>query len=59
MQLGRQDAADKAYVPTSEMKSYIPKRAGKELAVLLAKEGGVQVVYTILNFASEISDHVP
>lgn len=43
MQLGRQDAADKSYLPTSELKSYTPKRTGKDLGVLLAKEGGVQV----------------
>jgi hypothetical protein len=43
MQLGRQDVADKAYLPPAELKSYTPKRTGKDLGALLAKEGGVQV----------------
>ncbi len=43
MQLGRQDVADKLYLPISEVKSYTAKRSGKELGVLLAKEGGVLV----------------
>jgi len=42
MQLGRQDVADKAYLPPAELKSYTPKRTGKDLGALLAKEGGVQ-----------------
>ena len=45
MQLGRQDVADKFHLPTSEVKLYTPKRTGKELGVLLAKEGGVLVIY--------------
>jgi hypothetical protein len=46
MQLGRQDAADKSYLPTSELKTYTPKRTGKDLSALLSKEGGVQVILT-------------
>jgi hypothetical protein len=44
MQLGRQDAADRTYLPTAELKSYTPKRVGKDLGVLFSKEGGVQVI---------------
>lgn len=47
MQLGRQDAADRSYLPTSELKTYTPKRAGKDLSALLSKEGGVQVILTL------------
>ena len=47
MQLGRQDAADRSYLPTSELKTYTPKRAGKDLSALLSKEGGVQVIMTL------------
>jgi hypothetical protein len=46
MQLGRQDIADKSYLPPAELKSYTPKRTGKDLSTLLAKEGGVQVRQT-------------
>jgi hypothetical protein len=50
MQLGRQDAADKSYLPSSELKAYIPRRAGKDLGILLAKEGGVQAIFAYQEF---------
>ncbi len=65
MQIGRQDAADKSYLPTSELKTYTPKRTGKDLSALLSKEGGVQVILTlisipaleILNMLQKCSQH--
>ena len=55
MQLGRQDAADKFYLPTAEIRSYTPKRSGKELGVLFAKEGGVSVMsLAFLNFVPQV-----
>jgi hypothetical protein len=52
MQLGRQDVADKKYLPASEVKAYTPKRSGKELGVLFAKEGGVSVFLCIAAICS-------
>ena len=59
MQLGRQDAADRTYLPTAELKSYTPKRAGKDLGVLFAKEGGVQVIlFADHKLTVELSDYL-
>jgi hypothetical protein len=52
MQLGRQDVAGKKYLPSSEVKAYTPKRSGKELGVLFAKEGGVLVFLCIAAICS-------